>query len=212
MLATAFSILMFAGFSACPAAVSSVPGGGSDDLEALYRSGIPFTEFLAAAEERKASWERHYAQGDVDPAAIARLAAVPGTWRVLAIAEDWCSDSVSTIPFLALLAERVENLELRIIDSEVGSGLMAQHPTPDGRGATPTVIVLNEAFENVGCWVERPAELQTWALGAGSGLGNRDFVTKKMAWYEKDGGRSTVDEIIALIEHATAGEAICPTG
>jgi len=214
MFAVAFSIVLFAGVAVCPSSPPAAVGerGLSDGLEELYRSGVEFEAFLASAEKRKETWERHYTEGDVDPNLVARATAVPGTWRILAIAEDSCSDSVSTIPFLALLAERAENVELRVIDSNAGSALMSLHRTPDGRGATPTVLVLDEAFEIVGCWVERPSELQTWALGAGAKLGSRAFLTEKMAWYEADGGRSTVAEIVTLIERAAADQTMCPTG
>jgi len=221
MFAVAFSLVMFAGFTACPSttatvvvdpAATAVDRATTNDLEDLYRSGVPFAEFLAAAESRRAAWENHYSEGDVDRSAVDRVIAATGTWRLLVIAEDWCSDSVGTIPFLALLAERAENLELRIVDSEAGSALMEAHPTPDGRGATPTVLLLDEAFENVGCWIERPAELQTWALGARADLDDREFSTRKAAWYEEDAGQSTVDEIVTLIEEAAAGRTICPAG
>jgi hypothetical protein len=180
-----------------------------ETLEELYRSGIPFSEFLAQADRRKEMWTDHYEGGEVTEDLISRATAIEGTWRLLAVAEDWCSDSVNTIPYLALLTEQVDGIEMRIIDSEVGREIMEAHRTPDGRPATPTVILLNEAYEEAGCWVERPSKLQTWALGNRPNLDDREFVAQKMAWYREDGGEQTVSEILALIEAAVSGSPIC---
>ncbi len=178
-------------------------------LEELYRSGLTFQEFLARADRRKEAWHEHYEQGSVSDEIIERARAIPGRWRILAIAEDWCSDSVNTIPFLALLTERVENLEMRIIDSDAGREIMEANRTPDGRAATPTLLILDEAFESSGCWIERPAELQTWALENRAKLEEGEFLRQKITWYREDGGRRTVEEIVAVIEAAASGRRLC---
>ncbi len=211
-------ILASLGAAACGA--GSPPGPASalgatplhvapPSLEELYRSGLTFQEFLARADRRKAAWHEHYEQGSVSPEMIERAGAIPGRWRILAIAEDWCSDSVNTIPFLALLAERVERLEMRIVDSDAGREIMEANRTADGRAATPTLVILDEAFENAGCWIERPAELQTWALERRSKLEEGEFLRQKMAWYREDGGKQTVKEIVTVIEAAASGHRIC---
>lgn len=194
---------------ALPAGSAAGSGPGGPELEALYRSGAGFGDFLAAAEGRRALWERRYRDGKVADDLLERARAVPGRWRLLAVAEDWCSDSVNTIPFLALLAERVEGLELRIVDSDRGREVMEGHRTPDGRPATPTVLLLDESYEEVGCWIERPGQLQAWALEARPALRDRDFLERKMAWYEEDAGASTVAEIVSLLEAAASGSPRC---
>lgn len=190
-----------------PAAVATV------DLEALYRAAITFDEFYEDADRRRELWTSTYEQGAVAAEMVARVTALDGDWRILAVAEDWCSDSVSTIPYLALLAERASNLELRIIDSDVGREIMETHRTPDGRPATPTVLILDELYREVGCWVERPSELQEWALDARPRLRDNEFFSQKMSWYAEDGGSSTVSEIVEALEGAAAGSPVCaPNG
>lgn len=180
----------------------------SEELERLYRSGIEFADFYAQADRRRELWTRRYEQGTLDPAMVERARAA-GRWRLLAIAEAACSDSVNTIPFLALLVEAAPNLELRIVGSAVGRPIMETHRTPDDRPATPTVLVLDDGFEESGCWVERPSELQSWALDARPGLGDRAFLERKMAWYEEDAGASTVREIVEMLEAAAGDHPIC---
>ena len=216
MASNALALLFTTASAVCPIgtpaglpAPGGVPAPGNEELERLYRSGIEFPEFYAAAERRRELWEAHYERGEVDPAMVERVRALGGTWRILAVAEAACSDSVNTIPFLALLVERAPNVEMRIVRSDAGREVMERHPTPDGRAATPTLLVLDADFEEAGCWIERPSELQEWAMGEGSGLGSRQFLGRKMDWYEEDAGVSTVRELVELLEAAAAGAPIC---
>lgn len=198
-----------------PGATPSGPGATRPanqvlaSLEELYRSGVTFREFVARAERRKAMWDNHYANGAIPEELLDRARHLAGTWRILAVAEDWCSDSVNTIPYLALLTEQADAIEMRIIRSDEGREIMEAHRTPDGRAATPTVLILDEGYEKSGCWIERPADLQAWALEERPELKDGEFVAQKQAWYDEDGGESTVSEILELIEAAASGEPVC---
>lgn len=176
----------------------------------LWESGRTWDAFLAEAESRRELWLRNWATSEgIDEAVIERARAVGGTWHVLAVAIDACSDSVSTIPFLARLAELVEGLELRIVDSDAGRWVMEEHPTPDGRAATPTVVLLGPEFDVSGCFIERPTTLQTRILENPEGLGQREIHDFKMGWYEQDRGASTVGEFVDILEAAASGAARC---
>ncbi len=205
---TAFALAPSSGVASAPGVHVRVSEGPAT-LEELYRSGVTFGEFLAQAERRKAMWLDHYRNGAVSEAVVERAHRIAGRWRILAVAEDWCSDSVNTIPYLALLADRVDGIEMRIIDSDAGREIMEAHGTPDGRPATPTLLILDETYEQVGCWVERPADLQAWALENRPKLEDDEFLAQKMAWYREDGGRQTVSEVLELIEGAASGQSIC---
>ena len=179
------------------------------DLEELYHQGRTYIEFRDAAERRVEAWHDHYAQAQVPDALLSRLAALPGTWHLLVVAEDWCGDSANTIPYVAKLDDVADNLTMRIIDSEVGRAIMDAHLTPDGRPATPTVILLTEDFEEAGCFVERPRILQDWWLESAEQLEHEDRLEQKYAWYDEDQGQETLKEIVELIEAATEGRSIC---
>lgn len=182
----------------------------ADSLETLFRSGRPFAEFLEAAEARRELWLKNWERSAVPEALIERARAT-GTWHILVVAEDRCSDSASTLPYLARLVESAPNLELRIVNSTAGRALMEAHRTPDGRAATPTFILLDPAFEKRGCWVERPSELQSWWI-ENAAMSNEERVRQKMEWYEADRGQSTVVEVVEMIERAAAGHLACPAG
>ncbi|MBX3173583.1 MAG: thioredoxin family protein [Gemmatimonadaceae bacterium] len=181
-------------------------------LRATYESGVTWDSFLADARARRALWLSNWERALVPADALAQARALPGRWLILAIALDACSDSVNTIPYLAKLAEEVPALDIRIVHPDAARGLMAARRTPDGRAATPTVILLDLAGNEVGCWVERPAELQRRAIEARAGGGTSQFASEKQGWYDRDAGASTVREVVALLAAAAGGARGCDAG
>ncbi|MCZ6858050.1 MAG: thioredoxin family protein, partial [Gemmatimonadetes bacterium] len=155
------------------------------------------------------AWNDHYANAQVPDALRTRVTALPGSWRLLVVAEDWCGDSANTIPYVAKLVDAAGNLDMRIINSTVGRAIMESHRTPDGRAATPTVILLTEHFEEAGCFVERPRHLQHWWLSNEDKLSRKDLLDQKYAWYAEDQGQETLEEIVAMIEAASGGDPVC---
>ena len=192
----ALSLLMV--FAAC-----SAPTPGK-----LWEESADFDAFMADVEFRLDSWQANYA-ADLPADLLERAQAVDGSWRILAVTEDWCSDSANTMPFLAHLASGVEGLEFRVVSRAVGASLMAAHPTPDGREAIPTVVLLDSDGDEVGAWVERPAELQEWWIENPDGLGEEEQVEQKIAWYTEDGGATTLAEVVDLLEKAEADALTC---
>lgn len=178
-------------------------------LRDLYSEGQTFQQFLAAADSKRAQWLSNYETGSVSDSLLARARAIPGSWRLLVIAEDWCGDSLNTMPYVARLVEGVPNLQMRIISSKRGRSVMKAHRTPDGRAATPTVILLDDRYRESGCWIERPAELQRWFQEKKKTLGEKELYDQKYAWYANDKGGQTVREIVEMLTHAAAGRPTC---
>jgi len=198
--------LVCAGDPSAAAAAPRAPAAAvpaDSTLRRLFDGGQRFAEFVAAAQQRKAEWERHAARGPFPDTLAARVRATAGPWKLLVVAVDGCSDSVSTIPYLARFLEQVPGVELRIIGSTAGRAIMEAHRTPDGRGATPTVLLLDADYAERGAWIERPTTLQSWILSQKGVLPDAELFTRKMRWYDEDQGRQTVEEIVALMERAS---------
>jgi len=194
--------------SASPCAEPQL-GPGDDVLKELYEGGVPFQTFLGEARRRRDMWVEHYGEGTVPDGLLARARAVPGQWRLLAVAEDWCSDSVNTIPYVARLVEQVEGLEMSVIRSREGRGLMEAHLTPDGRASTPTVLLLDEAWNEAGCFVERPVELQDWVMEHRPEYSSEKLHEHMFDWYDEDAGASTIEQVVEMLEAAAVGESRC---
>lgn len=183
--------------------------GEDEALRAFWQKGVPFADFLADATRRAKLWERNYEDGAVPAEVVARARAVGGTWYLLAVAVDACSDSVNTIPYLALLTEAVPGLDMRIVDPRDGRALMEARRTPDGRAATPTVVLLDADFDDAGCFVERPRPLKGWIAENETEMSTPELYEGKMAWYAEDSGASTLAEVVSLLESAAAGTPRC---
>ena len=172
------------------------------DLEpqALYAKGITFAEFLEKARARRDEWRAHYNDAAVTPDLITRMRALPEKRRLLVVTEDWCSDSANTVPYIARLVDGApERLEIRLINSQLGKTLMEAHRTPDGRAATPTVVVLGADGRVIGVWTERPSSVQTWFLEKQNTTMQKALHDELLAWYAKDAGTTTVAEIADIL-------------
>lgn len=189
--------------------VAAVETSG-ESFEGLFQQGVTFDVFLDEADRRRDTWHGNYERARVPDALLARAQAIPGQWRVLVMAEDWCGDSANTIPYLARLLEQLDQVEMRVVNSEVGAAIGEAHQTPDGRSATPTVVVLDERGNDVGCWVERPTALQEWFLAESTENGADDALyDRKYAWYDWDVGQSTMAEVTDVLAGAAAGTPVC---
>lgn len=187
----------------------SSAGAQADAADASYSAqwagGRDYASFYETALGRRSLWVRNTERAAVPAALLARARAAGGTWHLLAVSIDRCSDSVSTLPYLAALADAVPGLTLRIIPPEgPGREIMESHPTPDGRAATPTVLLLDEGFHEVGAFIERPPALQEWYLDREGALSSNELYAGKMEWYDRDAGESTIAAVVELLESAAA--------
>lgn len=186
-------------------AASIGAGAEAVDYERLWSKATPFHSFLENVRAGQEAWRSRFANAAIEASALSEARALPGRRRILAVAEDRCSDSAWAVPYLAKLAAAVpEKLELRVIGRAEGRRIRANHLTPDGRRATPAIVVLDERSRFIGVWVERPAELQKWFVEQKGTLGRDELHEQMEKWYETDAGRSTVNEVLALLRREPA--------
>ena len=168
------------------------------DGEMLFRNGKTWEQFLDGVSRQRDLWVSTEAAVSVPPEFIERVSAASQGLQVIVVVEDWCPDSAFAIPYVARLAAAAA-VPLRVVDRAAGEALMAVHRTPDGRTATPTIVLFRNG-RDVGAWVERPAELQNMFLSMSTNPENAKGFSQRRTWYESDGGLSTLREIVALIE------------
>ena len=175
-------------------------GPQAPDYAALYERGVTFDTFMENVTARRESWRDNLAAAAVPDDITRRARALTHTWRVLAIAEDRCSDSAASLPYVGRLAAAApQKLSLRIVDSRAGRAAMEAHRTPDGRAATPTLIFIRDDGE-IRAWIERPGALVEWIAEQKKANPRVDVLAGKTKWYAEDAGRSTLADIIALLE------------
>lgn len=176
--------------------VLASPPDPAPDYAGIYAKGSTFAQFLESAEELKSEWQDNYASAKVEEASLARVKALTGQWRLLIVAEDWCHDSVNTVPYLAKLADVAPDvIGVRIVHKAEAESVTAAHRTPDSRQATPTIVVLDAAGGVKGTLIERPAALWEYTK-------EHWKREERRQWYADDQGRHAVAEILDIIDHA----------
>lgn len=173
--------------------------------QAEYDRAATFPDWVARAQRNQDVWRDVYRLARLPADVVKRARAVPGRWRLLALAEDWCGDAFNTVPVIARLADEVPNLELRVLARDDNPALMDAHLT-NGSRSIPVVLVLDDEWEERACWGPRPRELQEWVLRSGLALPPADRYPETRRWYARDRGVTTLTELLELLER-TAGRS-----
>ena len=174
------------------------------DYESAYRSGFSFGDFLREATAQRAQWDAFAPRAPLVEDAVVRIRRVPGCWRLLVLADDWCGDAVNTLPVIARLAAALPNLELRIVPRDRYPEIRDRYLTR-GTRSIPIVILLDGKGKPRGHWGPRPAVLQRKFELELRDLPSEERYRKVRRWYAVDQGRSTALEVAALIERSAAG-------
>ena len=173
-------------------------------LRAKWEEGLSLAAFMDAAKENAGLWRKLAERAAVPPEAAERACALPAPLRLLVLSEDWCGDSVNTVPLMARLAEASGGrLELRLLGRDAHPELMDAHLTGASR-SIPVVMVLDADFRERGWWGPRPAPLQRWVLETGLSLPKEEKYREVRTWYVRDRGATTLAELLPLLERAAA--------
>ena len=170
-------------------------------LQERFESAVSWEHFLASAVELADLWHAMARRAELPEALAERVRAIPGKWKLLVLAEDWCGDAVNSLPFVAALERAAPNIELRLLGRDANPDLMDAHLTGTSR-SIPVVMLLDEEYREVAWWGPRPAELQAWFRAEGVHMESSERYRRMRQWYARDHGRSTLEEIIGLIETA----------
>jgi len=172
-----------------------------------FAEGQDFEQFLEATEANRALWHAMARRAPSVEPAVRRIAAVPGPWRLLVLADDWCGDAVNSLPLIHRLASGAGNVELRIVGREDHPGLMERHLT-NGSRSIPVVILLDASGTARGWWGPRPEPLQEWVVKVGRLLPSEERYREVRRWYARDRGATIAHEIAILIECGVAAQPV----
>jgi Thioredoxin len=192
-----------------PPVRATVTAQADSGLRTLFEKGQTFSEFVEKATARREGWLRLQRDAAISPALLERARAVGGTWQLLVVAIDRCGDSMNSVPYAARLADSVPGLTLRIVLPTAGRAVQESHRSLDGRTATPTLVLLDAAGNDVGCLVELPAPLRQWNHKHRGVVSDDSLHTYRDTFYGKDRGASLTTELVELMEAAKAGTPRC---
>lgn len=167
---------------------------------ARYEAAPRFPAYLESVVKNAELWRAVHRTSVVSPLAVERLRSVPGEWRLLVLSEDWCGDCVSILPVIARLAEGAGR-DLRVLGRDANLDLMDERLT-SGTRSIPVVMVLDAGLVVRAWWGPRPAVVQRWYRTEGLWLPKEERSRRKRAWYARDRGRTTVEEVCDSVERA----------
>ena len=173
------------------------------DFHSLWDKATPYHDFVREADANRELWTSMERIAQVPEWATEVVRSTGEKFNILVIAEDWCGDGSSTIPYLAKLALATRSIEVRVLRRDEHPAVMDQYLT-DGARAIPIVIVLNRHLEELGHWGPRPRELQAWVKRERAKTGMKPPYPQIRRWYARDRGESTLREVLQLLEKRSA--------
>ena len=171
-------------------------------LRARFRAAPDFEHMLAKVTKSADLWAAVWRRVVVGEEYVRRVAAIAGTWYLLVLSEEWCGDAVNTVPVVAKLAALSPNLELRVLARDENLDLMDAHLTGTSR-SIPVVILLDAEYRERAWWGPRPTALQDAVSGEWQVLEKSSRYREARAWYARDRGRTTLDEVVSMLERAS---------
>lgn len=175
-------------------------------LEQRFLAGESFSEFLHRPKKNSGLWDALYKRAALSEDASARATQVQRPWHLLVLSEDWCGDSINTLPVIARLSEAQPLIDMRIIGRDANPDLIDSHLTGLSK-SIPVIILLDEDFNEIGWWGPRPGSLQAWVTESGLALPKDERYRQVRTWYARDHGKTAVNELLELIVKAEATEA-----
>lgn len=172
-------------------------------LRERFGAAQSYDAYVADATVNQELWVGMRKKARVSEDLVRRVEALGGEWRLLVLSEDWCGDAFNSVPYIAALADAAANLELRILPRDRNPELMDSHLT-NGSRSIPVVMVLTADYREMAWWGPRPRDLQTWVMLEGKQLPTDERYRRIRTWYARDQGRTTLEEVVSLMERAEA--------
>jgi len=124
-----------------------------------FAEGLTYEAYKAQMtrnRERLESNEQTVELSDDDLAFFTQLAQ---PLHVVVLAEDWCGDVIANLPILGRLAAESGKLDLRVFLRDQNLDIMEQYLKDGAYRSIPVFVFFDEAFEELGHWIERPASV-----------------------------------------------------
>jgi hypothetical protein len=124
-----------------------------------FESGMPYDAYKAQMTRNREQLERNEKELQLQPEDIQAFGSLPQTLNVMALAEDWCGDVIANLPILGKIAQESAgklNVRIHLRDQPPGEQIMNEHLNQGQFKSIPTVIFLDQDFNERGVWVERP--------------------------------------------------------
>ena len=178
-----------------------------NDLRARFESGLPFPEYLETVIENRDLWRAVYKRVKLPDGVVEEARAIPGTWHLLALSEDWCGDAVNILPVISRLTDQLPDVDLRVLLRDENLDIMDAHLTNGTSRSIPIIVVYDGDFRERGWWGPRPTGLQKWVMEEGMKMESGPRYARVRRFYARDKGKAILAEILDLLRSVAATPA-----
>jgi hypothetical protein len=119
-----------------------------------FAQGLTVGDYVAQMITSRETFARLLAEAPVRPEDREALAGLGRKIKILVITEDWCPDSLRTIPPVARLIDGLPNAELRIFLRDANPDVMDQYLKRGQFRAIPVFAVFDEEMHEIGRMIE----------------------------------------------------------
>jgi hypothetical protein len=124
-----------------------------------FDSGMTYSQYKAQMTRNRDQVEQNEKDLDLTAEDVQAFRGLPQALNVVALAEDWCGDVIANLPILGMLEQASDgklNVRIHLRDQQPGATIMDEHLNKGQYKSIPTVIFLDQDFNERGTWVERP--------------------------------------------------------
>jgi hypothetical protein len=119
-----------------------------------FAQGMTVPEYVAQMRTNREVFARLLTETPVRPEDRDALAGLGRKVKILVITEDWCPDSLRTIPALARLVDGLPHVEMRLFLRDANPDVMDQYLKRGQFRAIPVFAVFDEEMNEVGRMIE----------------------------------------------------------
>lgn len=178
----------------------------TDTLASFWDVALTWDDWFPEVATKRDIWESNLRRAAVHPDEAARVANLPAPRRVLVFVEDWCGDAARSVPPIQAALDGRPDVEVRYLPVDRHPEALSGNLLSHGGRSIPLALVADEHGRPLGTWGPRPAPLQALfrkqraEQGAPTGDAVDAFYQPIMAWYAKDKGRTTLQELLMILE------------
>ncbi|HET7700548.1 MAG TPA: thioredoxin family protein [Candidatus Limnocylindria bacterium] len=124
-----------------------------------FAAGLTYEQYKAGMTRNRERLEESERRVVLDDEAARFFRSLPRPLKVVVLAEDWCGDVLANLPVLAVLANAVGTLDVRIFYRDQNLDLMERWLNQGKYQSIPVFAFFDEGFRELGHWIERPASV-----------------------------------------------------
>ncbi|MFW9961746.1 MAG: thioredoxin family protein [Candidatus Thorarchaeota archaeon] len=168
---------------------------------AEWDKAVTYANFLKKARENIELMKARYTDLQLNETDLDILKGVQNNIKILVIGTERCNDTAGNLPILARIEETSTKIQLRILDADANVETHQRYKV-NGKRKTPVVLFLNNDYEELCRWVERPnAAYKIINEGTVQSLEDRKIELKKL-YSDPEIQRQSLNEFLRLILRA----------